>query len=258
MKKLSLLLFVCCLGLPFIYLAALSLTDQWIFPELLPSRFNFSNWNAVFNGSGGFGKSFALSVILSASVAFTVAATGFLLGRVVAYHSNGIRLQVIAYLPYAFSPVIYAYCLQYYFLKASLSGTVPGVWLAQVLLFLPLNVVFFSSHWDQRMHAFEQLSQTLGGHVFDTWKRVLIPLSATALVLSFFQSFLLSWFDYGLTTVIGLGAVPTLTVKVWQYIGEANPYLAATGSSILLFIPAFLFLFFYRRWKNSGWVRELE
>lgn len=244
MKKLILFLLMAGFAMPVLYLGLLSVSGSWVFPALWPGSFSMTAWATVLGGANGFSSSLFLSIMLSASVALACTLSGFFLGRTVAYHANGIRLQAIAWLPYAFSPVIYAYCLQFYFLKADLSGSLIGVWIAQYLLLLPFNVLFFSSHWDERLHAFEQLAQTLGSGNADTWIKVLIPLSKRALINSFVQSFLLSWFDYGLTTVIGLGAVPTLTLKVWQYIGEANPYMAATGSAVLVFIPAFLFLFF--------------
>lgn len=56
--------------------------------------------------------------------------------------------------------------------------------------------------------------------------------------MCFFQAFLISWFEYGLTTLIGIGKVQTLTVKVFQYIGEANIFHAALASLLLALPPA--------------------
>lgn len=213
---------------------------------MLPESITFSNWRTALLSERGIRHSFMLSALLSMCVALVVTTGGGLLGKIIARHPHRIRLQTFAYLPYAFSPVIYAYCIQFLFLKADLSGTIAGVLLAQTLLLLPFSTLFFISHWDDRLYAMEQLAMTLGGTKRDTWMRVLIPLSRQALLTVLLQTFLLSWFDYGLTAVIGLGQVPTLSVMVWQLIGEANPFYAAIGSCLLVFPPLIL-LFFNKR-----------
>lgn len=240
MKKLLLALFLTVLLLPFVYLPLLSVAGQWRYPDVLPPVLSVENWRLALSTAGGIGGNLCLSVLLSAGVAAIVTVGGFVLGKIIAGHPGRARFQAIAYLPFAFSPVIYAYCLQFFFLKADLSGSIAGVLLAQVLLLLPFGILFFSTHWDERLRAMEQLTLTLGGTRRDAWRRVLIPVSRPALLTAFFQSFLLSWFDYGLTSVIGLGQVPTLSVMVWQFIGEANPYFAAIGSCLLVFPPAIL------------------
>ncbi|WP_254245126.1 hypothetical protein [Hymenobacter sp. BRD67] len=56
------------------------------------------------------------------------------------------------------------------------------------------------------------------------------------------QTFLLSWFDFGLTNVLSVGKVRTLTVQVFTYVGEANGALAAVASLILLVPPTLILL----------------
>lgn len=240
MKKLLLAIFLTLLAIPFAYLLLLSLAGNWRYPKLLPETLTTENWQFALTSGSGIGGSLWLSVLLSTGVALFVTTGGFVLGKIIAAHTQRALFQIIAYLPYAFSPVIYAYCLQFFFLKADLSGAFAGVLLAQILLLLPFSILLFTSHWDDRLSAMEQLTLTLGGSRRDAWRRVLIPVSRQALLTAFFQSFLLSWFDYGLTSVIGLGQVPTLSVLVWQFIGETNPYFAAIGSCLLIFPPVIL------------------
>jgi putative spermidine/putrescine transport system permease protein len=71
---------------------------------------------------------------------------------------------------------------------------------------------------------------------------VLLPLSREVLQLGFLQTFLLSWFQYGLTLLIGAGKVQTLTLRVYSLVGEANPAYAAVASCLLVAPPAVLLL----------------
>jgi putative spermidine/putrescine transport system permease protein len=65
-------------------------------------------------------------------------------------------------------------------------------------------------------------------------------------VLCFFQSFLVSWFEYGLTQFIGLGKVKTLTVMVFNFINEANLFYAALAC-VLLVLPPIVLLYMNKK-----------
>ena len=77
-------------------------------------------------------------------------------------------------------------------------------------------------------------------------RRVLLPLAWPLLRTALFQTFLLSWFDFGLTNLLSVGKVRTLTVQVFTYVGEANAQLAAVASLLLLLPPALLL------WANKS------
>jgi putative spermidine/putrescine transport system permease protein len=183
------------------------------------------------------------SILISTLTASLATAVGFMVSKTLAYHPRRPIFEILTYLPYAFSPVVYAYCLNFFFNKANLTGNTEGVVLAQFILTFPFAIILFLNHWNAEMKAVEQLTYTLGGSVFQVYQRVLLPMSKPILTLCFFQTFLISWFEYGLTSVIGLGKVPTLTIKVYQFIGESNIYFAALASCLLVFPPLILMWF---------------
>lgn len=227
------------LVLPFGYLPLLSMAEQWRFPLLLPESLSFEHWWQAWS-IGGVAGSLGFSLVLAAGVAVFCTALGFRVSRSIAYSPYRQTLVAAAYLPYAFSPVIYAFCLQFFFIKVQLSGTLAGVLLGHVLIVFPFSVLLFVNHWTPRLRHMEELVYTLGGSVRAAWAKVLLPVSRPALLNGLFQTFLLSWFEYGLTSVIGQGKVPTLPIRVYQYIGEANPYFAALGSTLLIWPPLLL------------------
>ncbi|MFM8486953.1 MAG: ABC transporter permease [Bacteroidota bacterium] len=228
--------------LPFLYLPALSVASTWKYPLLLPASWSPEHWERLFGAHQGVVPVVIHSVLLSGSVALLTTGTGFFLGRLLSGDAGHRQIQAVGYLTYAFSPVIYAYCLQFFFLKTGMSGTVPGVIIVQFLLFFPFSVIYFISHWGRNMKALEELCFTLGASRRDAWILALLPVSASAIRTAFFQIFVFSWFDFGLTRVIGQGRVSTLSLTVWQYLAEADPHLAAAGSCLLLLPPAILML----------------
>ena len=169
-------------------------------------------------------------------------------GKYIAYHRHKSLLLFLAYVPYIMSPVILGTCLMYLYIKGNLTGSMSGVMLAHTMFAYGFSIVFFSAFWNSRIRALEDLVYTLGGSVMYAYKKVLLPVSKNALLICFFQTFLISWFQYGLTLLIGSGKVQTLPIKVYEYVGEANMYYAALASCLLVLPPALLL------WANKRFV----
>ena len=138
------------------------------------------------------------------------------------------------------SPVILGVCLMYLYLKAGIAGTVYGVAAAQLIFAFGFSIVFFSGFWNSRLRALEDLVLTLGGSPWQAFTHALLPLSKGMLLICFFQTFLISWFQYGLTLLVGSGQVQTLPIKVFDYINEADFYLAAVAACLLVLPPALM------------------
>jgi putative spermidine/putrescine transport system permease protein len=226
---------------PFLFLPWLSLANN------SSDRPLFSNWSTLFSAHSSLMQGFVLSLTISIAVAMLATALGFVISRTIAFHQHSTRLLFAAYLPYIFSPVIYAACIYYFFVKFGLAGTSVGVVVAQFMIAFPFSVILFSGYWNQQLKAMEQLAATLGSRPAQTFLRVLIPVSRPMLLVCFFQTFLISWFEYGLTAIIGVGKIQTLTIKVYQYVNEANPHYAAVASCLLIVPPA-IFLWFNKRY----------
>jgi putative spermidine/putrescine transport system permease protein len=238
-KAIVLALFIVFL-LPFAYFLVASLATNYRFPLLLPESWTSEYWQQLFQKNNTVGNSILTSFLIATTTATLATSIGFGVSKTLAYHEKKRVFEVLSYLPYAFSPVIFAYCLNFFFHKSNLTGEVAGVILAQFLLTFPFAIILFLQHWNAELRAAEQLTYTLGGTVWQAFRRVLLPMSKPILMLCFFQTFLISWFEYGLTSVIGLGKVPTLTIKVYQFIGESNVYFAALASCLLAFPPLIL------------------
>jgi putative spermidine/putrescine transport system permease protein len=233
---------------PFAFLLMLSLSRKWTYPLLFPDLWTIDHWSALPAGQSDLGASLLLSIGISLGIATIATLLSFGVSKGLAYGRRRHRWLALAYFPYVFAPVVLAACLQHYFILLNLSGNIAGVLLAQLLITFPFGVIFFYGFWNERMQAMEQLSLTLGGTPWQTFVRVLLPVAKGALLVCFFQTFLISWYEYGLTTLIGVGKVQTLTVKVFQYITEADTFYAALAGFLLVLPPALLL------WINKRFV----
>lgn len=234
-------------SMPVLFLLMLSLAQQWRFPDVFPETFTLINWKNLMQNENNLLQSLGVSVIISTVVAALATSLGFWMSRAIAFHPRKNLLTSFTYLPFVFSPAIFASVLNFYFILFNLSGIIFGVMLAQLFITLPYALLLFVDYWDLKLKSLEDLAFTLGGNSSQAFLKVIVPVSKNMLLLCFFQTFLTSWFDYGLTSVIGVGKIQTLTVKVFQYIGEANPFYAAV-SSCLLIIPPMILLFINKKY----------
>lgn len=241
LKKLSQFIVILIILFPVVLLGILSLGKQWIYPSILPNEWQFSQWQFLLEPSFQITQSLVLSLALSISVGLISTGVAFFFSKRIANAAKPENWLSLAYIPYLLSPIIFAVLIHFYFLKLGLSGSIWGVALAQFLICFPFGIIICASFWTSRIQSLENLSFTLGGSSFQTWKQVILPLAKSTLFLCFFQCFLISWFEYGLTHFIGAGKVKTLTVSVFSYIKEANPFLAALAG-FLLISPSILLL----------------
>lgn len=234
-------------GFPLAFLVGLSLATRWAPGEVWPAGLDASRWLEVLSGRGRLAASLGLSLAISLAVAAIGTAAGYLTSRAIAYSRHRDTLLLVAYVPYAFSPVVLGACLLFFALKLGLAGTVVGVVLAQVIFAYGFGTVFFVDFWTAEKRAYEELVYTLGGSVWAAHRHALVPLARGMARVAFFQVFLLSWFQYGLTLLVGSGRVKTLPLAVFDFVGEADLYYAAVAGCLLALPPLLLLAIDRRR-----------
>jgi putative spermidine/putrescine transport system permease protein len=234
--------------MPFLFFAMLSLGQAWFYPGILPQRFTADNWQQLLVGHSELQEGLLISLLLALGIALLSTLTGFLVSKEIARARNKNQWLLLAYWPFVLSPVVLAILVQRFFLLTGMSGEVIGVLLGQLILAFPFAVIFFQSFWTNQVLQLEQQSLTLGAAAVYTLQKVLLPLAMPMLLICFFQTFLISWFEYGLTQLIGLGKVKTLTILVFKYVNEANVFYAALASLLIMLPPALLL------WANKQFV----
>ena len=227
-------------GLPFVLLILLALGQYWRFPHVLPPTYSLDALGRVLATDSGLGTGLLLSLAIATVVSVVSTGLGFWIARAVAGSKHPNRWVTLSYLPYALPPVLLAVLIQPSIIRLRLSGTLAGVGLGLLLITVPFCTLFFRSFWSQQARQYEQLSRTLGCSPAQTFRRIMLPLARPLLITCLFQTFLIAWFDFGLTNYLSVGKVRTLTVQVYLFVGEANSRLAAVASLLLLVPPALL------------------
>lgn len=230
------------LTLPLLGILYLSLTTDWGYPQLWGAHFTVRYWADFFKAGDGLLGSLSLSLGLAFFIGISATFFGFFITRFMLFQQQqSVKLLKLAYFPYLIAPVVFGAMLQYYFIRMGLSGSFFGVLLAQMIFIFPYSVLFLSSFWNDRVRQTAFQATTMGASETQVNRHVLLPMARPWLFICFVQCFLISWFEYGITRVIGVGKVDTLTIQVMMFVNEANPHLAALAACILV-IPVLLLL----------------
>ncbi len=225
--------------LPLATLVYLSLVQTWTYPTLFQAEWNFMQWAQLFEAHPSLSTAFLNSIVLGLVMGSGGLIFGFVVAReLAAQRSKSAWLQV-AFYPYLIAPVVLGAMLQYYFVLWGWSASFFGVMIAQALFILPFSVLIMSNFWTEETRSYLHLGSSLGGSPQALRKALLYPLAKPWMLLTFVQCFLMSWFEYGMTQLVGIGKVPTLTVLSMSFLKEANPHPAALAG-ILMILPLVL------------------
>ena len=245
------------LVLPLILLALLSLARHWTWPALLPTELQARQWQDLIADSNALGAAVLRSLGMGIGVALLATALGFVSSRSVARHPRQRQLLTLLHLPFAVSPVVLGVSLLYTLLRLHLAGHVAGVMLAQLIFAYAYAVILLSGFWNPQVLTLAELAISLGAQRRQVWLQVLMPLARPLLLVCLFQTFLISWFDYALTLLIGDSQVATLTITLYQYLNSGDIRLAAT-CSLLLLVPPLLALGINHRLLSATIATRLE
>lgn len=226
-------------AVPYLLLLWLSLGSGWSYPNLGPDRIDFRPWKAFVSHGSGLLQGALTAGMLSLCVATLSTTIGILAGR----HVRALRGigMLIAYLPFACSPVIVGICLLDLFIRIGLASTLIGVFLIQSVFASAFAVILFGELWSPEIERLEYLVQTLGGSRWMSWRHAVWPRLWKLTAVCWLQTLLFSWLDYSFVSTIGGGVVPALTLGVVAYLREASVNQAAQAA-IVLIIPPILFM----------------
>lgn len=228
--------------LPLATLVVHSWAGAWRFPALIPAGWTSAIWHRAVGGDFGLLHSLAVSAGIGALVAGVTTTAGFFASHGIARLARPGPWLLAAHIPFALSPVILGTCLLFLFIKLGLAGSLVGVVAGQGIFAFGYATLLLTGFWNPQVFASIALARTLGGNRYQVFLRVTLPLARPWLALALFQTFLLSWFDYGLTSVVGGGKVPSLTLKVFEYLSSGNVGLAAAAACLLIVPPLALLL----------------
>lgn len=188
----------------------------------------------------------------SIRIGLLVTAAGMLLSIVGAYGLSRYPLRAKnAYIMGVFStqmfPIVLLLIPIYNIIfTIGLFNTIFGVALGQLMLVLPFAVWMLKGYFDNLPKEIEDAARIDGCSLFQTLTRVVIPISAPGIMVAAFYSFVVSWGDYLVVSVVSQSqATATLTLAL-QRLGSALilRWGQVAAATVLTIVPTILLFSF--------------
>ncbi len=225
--------------LPLATLVATSLGRDWHWPALIPAHIDATAWTGSLATGGRLGHALFMSLALAIATGALCAVLGLPAGRAIAT-LRGWRRRIAAgaaFLPIAAPPIALGVGLQYTLLSLGLGGRFTGVLLAHLVPAAGYATLYFVGVFALLDPGYEEAARSHGAGPWGALWRVTLPLMRRPAADAFLIGFLSSWVQFALTLVVGGGAVRTLPLEIFAYVGAGEDRYAAVGALLLLVPP---------------------
>lgn len=247
-RRMTLLLVIVVLFLPFLPLLIWSAAQGWYFPQLLPEQWTWANWRSIFTAGTKVGQGFMQSLAIAGLTTGLSLLVGLPAGRalgLMVFPGKGM-IKLFLLLPIIVSPMATLMGIQFVLIRLGLSGTLLGVVLVHLLPTIPYMTLVLSSVYANFDTGYEAQARTLGASPLQVLWQVTLPLTAPGVVVGALFAFLISWNEFLLTFFIGGGRVFTLPMVLFTSLQGGNTGLTA-AIAITSILPALIFLLFSGR-----------
>ena len=174
------------------------------------------------------------------TVGFAAAALATLIGTATAYAEIGrpnrvsAAVSALLRLPILIPGIIIGIALLILVNLARLGPSRPAIVLGHTVLGLPATIVVMRASFAALPGSLAEAAMDLGAREWETFRRIMLPLSVPAMVSSFTLAFLTS-FDEFIVAFFLAGTQPTLPLFIWSQLRfpRSLPSVMALGSLIL-------------------------
>jgi spermidine/putrescine transport system permease protein len=195
------------------------------------------------------------SLMVGAVSALAATAMGLFAARAyVRYWFRGSRVsEGIVMLPLVVPGIIVASSMLVLFISLGLKPSLTAVILGHTFLAVPFSVSIMKSAFDDFDVSLEEAAFDLGSGVWETFRRVTLPIVAPGIVSSLLVTFTVSFDEFVLAFFLS-GNQPTLPVYIWSQIRfpAKLPNTLALGSLLLLASVLMLVVAEYFRRRSSS------
>lgn len=224
-------------------------------PKLLMHSITFDNFQSLLtttNFLNSAGNSLKVALFAAAIVVICSALGGYSLARM-KFKRKALLAQIVLF-AYMFPEVLLGIPFFAMFQKIGLINSHFGLILSHVTLSLPFGLWLMWQFYQSLPMSYEEAAQIDGASKFQTFMRVMMPLSLPALAAVFIFGFAASWNDY----VLGLMLIRddkmfTLPIAMSLFVQQMDlNWAMIQAASVLLALPGLLLVLFGQKYLVRG------
>lgn len=228
---------------PIVILVIWSFTEQWPWPNLLPTSYSLRATKEVLAPYAGVFPTLVSSIALSFTVAILSAIIGVLTSRALV-HYDFIGKGLIDFLsisPNLVPSTVFAMGIHVIFIKLSLADTVFGVIIVHLIYTLPYSINIMKDLTESIGIDMELQAYVLGTSPFKSFVHISLPLLTPGILATITMAYITSFSQYFLTLLIGGGEVKSFSLIMVPLIAKGDRSLSSAYA--LVFIISTLLVF---------------
>lgn len=243
MKRLLLLLTIIIILFPIILVVLFSIFSYYRYPLLFPEKFTLGFWQNTMLGNSQFYISVLNSIVVGTLNGILATLVGIMTARALTkYKFFGDKfIKIIASIPLFIPSIALFMGVHLIMIKLHLVNSFTGVVLAHMLVSVPYATNIFISFFMGINPDMENAARTMGCNQRRIYSKILLPLLAPGIYLSFSIGFLISFSEYFSTFLIGGGKVRTLSSMLYPYISNGDTGNAAVLGVIFILVNVSVF-----------------
>lgn len=229
--------------LPLAVLALYGLSSVWIFPQLLPRRFDTRALEFAWSQRAGIATALAFSTLYSLATAAATLLICLAPARLLARRDFRFKTVIEGLLlaPALVPSMTFSMGVHFVFIKLGLSDTFAGVVMVLTIFTYPYMLRALVSGFLTFSPDYAACAANLGASPLRTALTVELPLLTPAVIAGGGVVFLIAFSEYFLVFLIGGGSVPSFAGYLFPYLGSSNRALASLLTLLFLAVPLVMF-----------------
>jgi raffinose/stachyose/melibiose transport system permease protein len=231
-------------------------------PLGLPATIHLDNFVAAWN-TAGYTTAFRNSIIVTGATVLIVCLTGGMCAHAMANLKLPGQNVVLVYLLLAITvpPLLYLVPLFILWTKLHLINTLPGLILIYSALYLPFGIFLLRAYFINLPHEITDAARIDGCSEWQTFRRVVVPLSWPAFASVGLIVGVWSWNEFIFSiTFLPTQSPQTVAVRYASFTGQwVSNYAYISSAGVIMILPAvILFLLLQRRFVEGMTVGGLK
>ena len=246
--KVIVIIFSLVVILPILPLFMWVFTERFTWPSLFPQAFSLRAINSLIRMNSELMKTFALSIVLSLTVAAVSVVIGLMTARALSFYEFRLKgvVSFLVMFPFLVPTTVFAMGIQVTLLRVGLAGNVWGVILCHVIYSAPYATRLIEEGTRALSLKLEEQARVLGCSPVKAFFRVSLPNLTPVILSAFTMAYLISFSQYFLTLLIGGGNVNTFAVIMVPYIQGGERNFASIYSLVFMIVTIVIFAGFDR------------